>query len=578
MLHAISPGLAACYLPTRREEGRPDDGATHRMTANVTADKVLIAGAGPTGLALAAQLRVFGVPFRIIDRLEDRSRESRALGVQARTLELLQTLKLGESLVARGNASTRLVLHVAARPVAEASLGDIGAKDTRFPFVLFVSQAETEELLAEHLRARGVTIERGIELVDAEPGAGHVRCTIMHSDGREEIVRASYLVGCDGAHSTVRRIAGIPFGGGTYPQSFVLGDVEAEGSITPGAINAFVGSGVAIFFPLGRPATWRVIAMTTDGSNAAGKDATDRDELSLSELQAMVDVPTSASVRVRDPAWITRFRLHHRQTTRYRAGRIFLAGDAAHIHSPVGAQGMNTGIQDAWNLGWKLALVAWGAADPRLLDTYDSERWPVGHFLLRYTDRAFGIFTSAMSSSAIAEWVRRAVIPVVLPPLLGSTRLRAEVFRFVSELGIRYRRSPAVSEGEPRLRRGPRAGDRLPDARVTIDGRATWLQEAIAGPRLVLLLCGDVDSWDANMLAEIRGAHRDILAVQHLTAREYPGALVDEDRSALERLGVNGASAAQYLVRPDGHIAFRCGGRGLAAIEGYLSEWFTRRS
>lgn len=547
------------------------------MMNRVTANEVLIVGVGPTGLALAAQLREFGVRFRIVDRLEDRARESRALGVQARTLELLQTLRLGESLVARGSSSTRLVLHVDARPVAEASLGDIGATDTRFPFILFVSQAETEALLTEHLSARGVTIERGVELVDAEPDADHVRCTIMHADGREEVIRASYLVGCDGAHSTVRRIAGIPFEGGSYPQSFVLGDVEADGPLTSGAINAFVGSRVAIFFPLGRPTTWRVIAMTTNRSNAEGKDVTDRDYLSLAELQEIIDVPTRASIRLRDPAWITRFRLHHRQTTRYRVGRIFLAGDAAHIHSPVGAQGMNTGIQDAWNLGWKLALVARGAADPGLLDTYEAERWPVGHFLLRYTDRAFGIFTRAMSSSALAEWARRAVIPAILPPVLGSTRVRANVFRFISELGIRYRRSPAVTEGEPRLRRGPRAGDRLPDARITVDGRATWLQEVIAGPRLVLLLCGDVDAWDVYELVEIREAYRDILAVHHLTGSERPGALVDEGGSTLERLGVNGASAAQYLVRPDGYIAFRCAGSGLGAAGGYLSEWFTTR-
>lgn len=544
------------------------------MTTRMPANEVLIVGAGPTGLTLAAQLREFGVPFRIIDRLEDRARESRALGVQARTLELLQTLRLGESLVARGSSSTRLVLHVGARPVAEASLGDIGATDTRFPFILFVSQAETEALLAEHLHACGVAIERGVGLVDAEPDVDHVRCAILHSDGREEVVRASYLVGCDGAHSTVRRIAGISFEGGSYPQSFVLGDVEAEGPLSSGAINAFVGSGVAIFFPLGRPTTWRVIAMTTNGSHAEGKDVMDRADLSLAELQRMIDVPTSASVRVRDPAWITRFRLHHRQTTRYRVGRIFLAGDAAHIHSPVGAQGMNTGIQDAWNLGWKLALVARGAADPGLLDTYEAERWPVGHFLLRYTDRAFGIFTRAMSSNALAEWARRAVIPAILPPVLGSTRVRANVFRFISELDIRYRRSPAVMEGEPRLLRGPRAGDRLPDARVTVDGRATWLQEATVGPRLVLLLCGDVDAWDSSMLAEMRERYGDILAVQHLTLRERPGALVDEDGSVLEMLGVNGARAAQYLVRPDGYIAFRCAGSGLGSAEGYMRRWF----
>ncbi|HEX5832072.1 MAG TPA: FAD-dependent monooxygenase, partial [Gemmatimonadaceae bacterium] len=411
----------------------------------------LIVGAGPTGLSLAAQLRAFGARFRIIDRLQDRARESRALAVQARTLELLQTLGLGEALVARGRTSTRLVLHLDGRRVAEAELGEIGATDTRFPYILFVSQVETEALLTEHLVAAGVILERGVELAAAEPDGGDVRCVLRHGGGREERVRTKYLVGCDGAHSTVRRFAGIPFEGGSYPQQFVLGDVEADGSLTPGAINAFAGRGVAMFFPLGRPTTWRVIAMAANAGDGAGNDDPDgvAGDLSLPELQAIVDAPTGGAVRVRDPAWLTRFRLHHRQTARYRAGRLFLAGDAAHIHSPVGAQGMNTGIQDAWNLGWKLALAVRGSADPRLLDSYEAERWPVGRLLLRYTDRVFGTFTRAMSSSTFAAWTRRVVVPTVLPRVLGSRRLRASAFRFVSELGIHYRRSPAVTEGEP---------------------------------------------------------------------------------------------------------------------------------
>ena len=547
---------------TGRDPDPPDDAVLD----------ALIVGAGPTGLALATQLHAFGARFRIIDRLEDRGRESRALGVQARTLELLQTLGLGEALAARGSTSTRLVLHSDGATIAQVQLGDIAASDTRFPYILFVSQAETEALLVDHLRGGGVTVERGVELADAEPGEADVRCVLRRGE-REEQVRARYLVGCDGAHSTVRRIADIPFQGGSYPQEFVLGDVEADGALTPGAINSFVGRGVAMFFPLRRPTTWRVIAMA--GADEGGENrapSADVRELSLAELQSMVDAPTGGAVRVRDPAWLTRFRLHHRQTASYRAGRLFLAGDAAHIHSPVGAQGMNTGIQDAWNLGWKLALVAQGSADPRLLDSYEAERWPVGRFLLRYTDRAFGALMRGISSGTVASWVRRVVVPKVLPQVFGSRRLRAFAFRFVSELGIDYRESPAVVEGEPRLRGGPRAGDRLPDARLTIDGRSAWLQETIAGPRLVLLLCGDRQAWDAGRLDDLRARFGGLLAVRHLTPRAAPGALVDERGELLARLAAR--DAAQYLVRPDGHIAFRCAGRELAALESHLRAWY----
>ena len=549
------------------------ESARHPSPADL---EVLVVGAGPTGLALAAQLRAFGVRFRLIDRLTDRARESRALAVQARTLEILQTLGLGEALVARGRTSTTLALHLDGRRIAHVVLGEIDATDTRFPFILFVSQAETEALLGEHLDAAGVRVERGVALALAEPAAGHVRCALRHADGREEHVRVRYLAGCDGAHSTVRAAARIPFEGDAYPQSFVLGDVEADGPLVAGAINSFAGRGVAMFFPLGHPATWRVVAMAAADFDGApvGRDEDAGRELSLAELQAIVDAPTGGAVRVHHPVWLTRFRLHHRQTARYRAGAMFLAGDAAHIHSPVGAQGMNTGIQDAWNLGWKLALVVRGAADARLLDSYEAERWPVGRLLLRYTDRVFGAFTRAMSSGGLARRVRNVVLPHVLPRVLGARRLRTVAFRFVSELDIRYRRSPVVTEGEPRLSGGPRAGDRVPDLRVMRNGRPVWLQEAIVGPHLTLLLCGDADAWDRGRLTAMLAPYSRLVAVQHLvrrTAPGVPGALVDERGDALSRLGVR--DTAQYLVRPDGHVGFRCAGRELAALERYLTEW-----
>lgn len=538
---------------------------------------VLIVGAGPTGLALATQLRLFGTRFRIIDHSLDHARESRALAVQARTLELFDMIGLGEALVARGRTSTRLVLHFGARAVAAARLGDIGATDTRFPFILFVTQAETERLLADHLAASGVTIERGVELSRFDMQDTGVACVLRHRDGREERLRPAYLVGCDGAHSTVRQGAGFSFEGGSYPQDFVLGDVEADGPLEEGAINSFAGGGgVAMFFPLGAPTTWRVIAMRAPAGSARRQSAPPSHgptvgPLTLQELQEIVALPSAGSVRVRDPVWLTHFRLHHRQIEHYRKGRVFLAGDAAHIHSPVGAQGMNTGIQDAWNLGWKLALVTQGVARPPLLDSYEAERWPVGRFLLRYTDRIFSTFTRAMSSGRAATWAREVVVPRVVPRLLGSSRVRTAAFRFVSELDIRYRRSPAVAEGEPRLRGGPRAGDRLPDARLTLDGRPVALQRAVMGPHLALLLCCGSETWDPGQVAAI-ATPLGVLRVSYLSRQPASGALIDQDGSTHAMLGAQ--DGAQYLVRPDGYIAFRCGGRDLNALQRYLAEWY----
>jgi hypothetical protein len=393
----------------------------------------------------------------------------------------------------------------------------------------------------------------------------------------EECICARYLAGCDGAHSAVRKGAGFTFEGGTYPQDFVLGDVEADGPLEARAINSFVGGGgTAMFFPLGTPATWRVIAMAVKGGKplqSAAADAITTD-VSLAELQAIVDPPTGGAVRLRDPVWLTRFHLHHRQTGRYRSGRIFLAGDAAHIHSPVGAQGMNTGIQDAWNLGWKLALVTRGAARESLLDSYESERWEVGRFLLRYTDRIFSTFTRAMSGGWFVTWLRKSVIARVVPLVVRRGRLQRAAFQFVSELGIRYRRSPAVTESEPRLRAGPRAGDRLPDARLTIDGRRSWLHREVIGPHLSLMLCGDRARWNGQLAAQLAGirlAGTDLLVVHYLTSAAGQGVLVDDDGRVLEMLGAH--DGAQYLIRPDGYIAFRCGGHDLSAVQAYLKEW-----
>src|SRR5687767_4825769 len=258
---------------------------------------VLIVGAGPTGLTLAAQLVRFGVRFRIVDKQISRAHESRALAVQARSLEVLQTIGLGEELTRRGRTTTQLMLHVDQGEPPAIDLGDIGRTDTRFPFILFVSQTETEAVLVTHLTSQGTVIERGIELVSARPEGDGVACMLRHPDSHEESIIVKYLVGCDGAHSTVRKLAGIPFEGGAYPQQFALGDVEADG-VPPGAIHAFAaGRGMAMFFPLGHPTTWRVMAMEPGASptQITGNQEVAMHALSLAELQAMIQTPTHNS-------------------------------------------------------------------------------------------------------------------------------------------------------------------------------------------------------------------------------------------------------------------------------------------
>ena len=523
---------------------------------------VLVVGAGPTGLTLAAQLRAFGATVRIVDRQLDRVHESRALAVQPRTLEVLRGLGVAEELIARGNDAVWVQLHAGSR-VVRIRLFGLGLDDTAYPFLLFVSQAETEQVLGDHLAGCGVPVERGVELATFQAEQDGVACSLRHRDGRTEQVRARYLVGCDGGTSTVRRSAGIPFKGGAYPQTFALADLEVDG-LDGDAAHAFLGqAGIMLFFPLGQPASWRMLAMH---SSLQGRREPVRP--SLEELQALADAFTGGSVRLRDPVWRTYFGLQHRHATRYRDGRVFLAGDAAHVHSPAGAQGMNTGIQDAWNLGWKLALVSRGVADKALLDSYDAERRPVGGFVVRFTDRAFWVATS---TNPLLRALRTQLVPRMLPLGLRFDRAVAYGFRTVSQLGIGYRHSPAVQEGRPALRRGPRAGDRLPDARIARDGQACWLGEALAGPGFQLLLCGQVGDWHVSQLTTLRYRYPDTLAVHYLTREATSGALNDLDGQVFARLGVEGT--AQYLIRLDGHIGYRCGGDDLAELQRYLSRW-----
>jgi FAD binding domain len=292
--------------------------------------------------------------------------------------------------------------------------------------------------------------------------------------------------------------------------------------------------------------------------------------VTLDEVQALADNYTGGAVLVHDPVWMTNFRLHHRAATHYRAGRVLLAGDAAHIHSPAGAQGMNTGIQDAVNLGWKLAHTLRGLANPAVLDTYEPERAPVGRRVLRFTDRAF---TIATSTNPIVRFIRTRIAPALIPLALKPRAGRAYAFRTVSQLAIRYRTSPLSVNGPDSPRRGPRAGDRLPDAPVVQNGQKTSLHSAIATPGWHLLLCGPVDTWPADEVANISQRYAGLVSVHYLSTTSAPGILYDSGGRVLRRLGLAPDHTAVFLVRPDGHVGYRCGHQELAGLDLYLRGW-----
>jgi 2-polyprenyl-6-methoxyphenol hydroxylase-like FAD-dependent oxidoreductase len=521
---------------------------------------VLVVGAGPTGLALAAQLVAFGATVRVVDRRPEPGRESRALVVQPRTLEALRPLGVTPALLRRGDQDARVQLHLDGReftlPLSAPGLGD-----TSYPFLLVLRQAETEAALLGHLGGRGLAVEWGTEFLAHSSDQAGVVGTVRHADGRHERVRARYLVGCDGASSTVRRSAGIGFPGASYRRSVLLADATLTADL-PAAAHVFVGRhGVLGLLATGEHAPWRILLVRTGQLGQAG-------EPPAQEIRTMVDVLTSGRVGVREIAWTATIPLQRRLAATFRSGDVFLAGDAAHTHSPAAAQGMNTGIQDACNLGWKLALAARDPGAATLLDTYQAERHPVARAVLALTHLAFWVETA---DNLLVRRARAAVAPLAVPLGLRFAWPRTLAFYVIGQLWVRYPHSPAAVEGRPRLRGGPKAGHRLPDAPLLRDQVPGRLHDVLATPAFQLLLCGPPDAWDRQQLARLHERYAGLVVLHRLAPHPAPGVLHDPSGAALARLGAG--NGAQYLVRPDGQVGYRCAGYDLTDLHSYMARW-----
>lgn len=547
------------------------------MTASPasSATDVLVVGAGPTGLMAALQLARRGVACRLVDRLPERSDRSRALVVHARTLELLQRFGADAELVAAGRTAVAGTLYVRGREVARLELGDIGVDDTPFPFLLFVSQVETERALEAALQRAGVAVERPVALAGFTQDADGVTATLTHDGGRQESVRCRYLVGADGAHSAVRHGLGLRFDGEAYPQKFTLADGVIDGLEQRLHIFLGTGGGLVVLFPMKGEGRCRVLA-TRPGQIDGPGDPT------LDELHALIAGVTGKALTLRDVTWLTTFRLHHRGVDRYGEGRVFVAGDAAHIHSPAGGQGMNTGIQDAENLAWKLAQVVHGRAPASLLASYGDERQPVGRKLLAYTDR---LFTLGSSRNPLLIWARNLVVPRLAPRVFADRARRARVFRFASQLGIRYRRSPIVGEhaSAAELVGGPAPGDRAPDAPVVrAGGEPDSLFGVFArGEYTLLVLPGDQppDVALARTREALAGWRCSDLVFPVVVTRgpvdgPDPARVADPSGLLHARYGRPGGGGGLYLVRPDGHVGFRAGTTDPAALQAHVAAHF----
>src|SRR5215469_14258810 len=371
----------------------------------VTSTDVLVAGAGPTGLVLALWLRRQGVSVRIIDRTDAPGTTSRALAVQARTLELYRQLDLADAVVQHGHKVPAVNLWARGARAARVVFGSIGEHLTPFPFLEIYPQDEHERLLIERLMQLGVAVERRTELTGFTDSDGSVRVELRTPDGAKESAEARYLAGCDGAHSTVREGLGMGFLGGTYRQVFYVADIEGAGAPINGELHVDLDEADFLaVFPLAGAGRARLIGTVRD-ERAEHLESLSFEDVSQRAIQNL-------GLLVSKVNWFSTYHLHHRVAGHFSRGRVFLLGDAAHIHSPVGGQGMNTGIGDAINLAWKLAAVLGGRADDTLLATYEAERIGFAQRLVATTDRVFS-FVSA--DGHLAEVVRTRMAPWVIP-------------------------------------------------------------------------------------------------------------------------------------------------------------------
>jgi 2-polyprenyl-6-methoxyphenol hydroxylase-like FAD-dependent oxidoreductase len=490
---------------------------------------VLIVGAGPTGLVLALWLTKLGVRVRIIDKTAGPGTTSRALAVQARTLELYRQLDLTDAVIAGGHRVPAVNLWVRGEPAARISFESVGADLTPYPFLHIFPQDQHERLLIERLQALGVSVDRQTELVGFAEEKGRITAQLRGPNGQLDCA-AAFIAGCDGARSTVRETIGTGFPGGTYRQIFYVADIDAAGPAANGELHVDLDEADFLgVFPLAGQGKVRLIGTVRD-ERAGRADSLGFDDVSGRAIGHL-------KVQVEKVNWFSTYHVHHRVTGHFRKGRAFLLGDAAHIHSPAGGQGMNTGIGDAINLAWKIAAALAGRAGDNLLDSYEAERIGFARRLVATTDR---VFTFATAEGRLADLLRTRVAPLLIPRVAAFDAVREYLFRTVSQVMLNYRGGPLSRGAAGRVH----GGDRLPWAPV--DGTDNF--SPLAGLEWQVHVYGspsaDLRAWCAD---------HDIPLHVFRWRSEYEAAGLARD--------------ALYLLRPDSYVALA---DGSGAVDGLL--------
>jgi 2-polyprenyl-6-methoxyphenol hydroxylase-like FAD-dependent oxidoreductase len=511
---------------------------------------VLVVGAGPTGLMLANQLVRRGVRVVIADRQSGPSLQTRALGVQARTLEIYAKLGIVDQALELGKRGTGANIWAQGRTMARVPLGEAGRNVTPYPFILILGQDDNERIMGDKLRDLGVSVQWNTELVGLEQESGGVTATLKLPGGTNRKILAAWVAGCDGARSSVRELSGITFPGAPYEHVFFVADTEVTGSMVPDEVNVYLWrEGFHLLFPMRGKDHWRIVGILPPTWR-------DRDDVEFEAVIPSLRNEAGAGLAFKRCTWFSTYRIHHRSAARFRDRRCFVLGDAAHIHSPVGAQGMNTGLQDAYNLAWKLALVVNDRAEAALLDSYEEERVPVARRLLNTTDRAFRL---VVSDSRLAGLLRTMILARIAAFAMSYERIQRVAFRVVSQTGIHYRKSSLSKSLDGLSGSAPRAGDRFPWLRLKLraNGSVEDLFEKLDDTQFNLIVIGQSLPPAGTMNLG------DLLRIHVI-----PADPVNDVELARTRI----PQPSFYLVRPDGHVGL-CGVRlDVAAVKRYVSE------
>jgi 2-polyprenyl-6-methoxyphenol hydroxylase-like FAD-dependent oxidoreductase len=490
---------------------------------------VVIVGAGPTGLSLACQFIRYGIDFVIVEKNEGVTPYSKAIGVHARTLEIYEQIGLAQKAIEQGTIAGKARLLVGGQVRGEIDFSNIGEGLSPYPYVLMLEQSKNERLHYEYLRSNRKEVLWQRELENFSQTEANVTAQVKTPEGRSQIIEAKYLVGCDGAKSTTRHALGLGFEGSTFERMFFVADVHVDWHLGHDALHVCLAKdSFVVFFPLKGEKRYRIVGVFPE------EFAKEEGDILYEEIEQRIKQEAKIELDIHDVEWFSTYKVHTRHVSKFSAGRCFLAGDSAHIHSPAGAQGMNTGIQDSYNLAWKMALVLKGKADDRLLATYNEERLENAKHLLQTTDRMFQV---AAGSDWFLAFLRINVLPSVAKHILSLDAVKKFIFPLISQIGINYRHgSLSRHEGDENFK--VKAGDRMPY--FLVDGGSIY--DKLHQPKFNWLVCSDAQKSFQAVQAELESQYTELVDFH----------IVPLSPQVAEVFGRN--ESFSVLLRPDNYI------------------------